>query len=168
MKDTLTRYLSTVGSERDRSNLLNVLRPVFDKFSTRPLYISTPVISAGGAATAAMGAADSYYVAKGILCTVAANTVLPALDGTITEDLYNVFCFFGDSASALTSIMGTEGAAIADVVFPPIPEGKALLGFILISRSDADFVGGTTALDNGAVTEVYFAGTGGFDPTVLV
>lgn len=167
MFDTLTRYLATVGSERDRANLRAVLAPVVDRFSTQAHNSAGLEITAGGGTTAQIGSGVTFQaVVKGISRTIAAGVDMPALPtGTITANSFNIFCFFLDSAGTVTSAMGTEGTTRALAKFPVFPEGKALIGYLVVTHSST-FTNGTTALDT--ATTVYVSPIGPFDPSVLV
>ena len=170
MFDTITRWLAGVGSERDRSNLSAVLKPIGDRLSSQMLSNSTLVIGTVSKTVPKTGAAISYGVVKGIPVEIAAGTAMPALSGTVAEATYNVYCFFIDSASALTSAMGTAGATWAAVKFPPFPVGKTLIGWVRVFPTTGSFVGGTTELDDGSVVPraTYASPVGAFDPTVLL
>jgi len=171
MIDTITRYLAGVASERDRANLRAILAPLADRFSSQMLSNSTLVIGTAPNTVPKTGAAISYGVAKGVGIQVAAGTHMPALVGTVLDDLFNVYAFFIDSASVVTSAMGTAGATWAAVKFPPFPENKTLLGFVRVNPTGTGpFVGGTTALDDATVAPnaVYFSPVGPFDPSVLL
>lgn len=166
MKDTLDRYLSGVASERDRTNLRAVLAPVLDRLSTQSHSSAGLEITAGGGTTAQIGSSSTWHgVVKGISLTKAAGTDMPALSGSITAASYNVYCFFIDSAGTVTSAMGTEGTTRALVKFPPIPEGKAMIGYLVVTYAST-FVGGTTALDT--ATTLYVNVLGAFDPSCLL
>lgn len=166
MIDTLTRYLSGVGSERDRANLRAVLAPIADRLSCQSHSSAGLEITAGGGTTAQIGSTSTWHgVVKGISLTKAAGTDMPALSGVITADSFNVFCFFIDSAGTVTSAMGTEGTTRALVKFPAIPEGKAMIGYLVVTHN-ATFTGGTTALDT--ATTLYVNVLGAFDPSVLL
>jgi hypothetical protein len=55
--------------------------------------------------------------------------------------------------------LGTAGTTLAGVVFPTTPDGEVPFGVVLINPTGTgDFVGGTTALDDGTVAPnaVYF------------
>ena len=105
-----------------------------------------------GASTLAKAGTAFYAIAGGVAVTKVANTDMAALSGTVTNAKFNVFVYYIDSASALTSLMGTEGATLAAVVFPLTPTNKAAIGFTIINPTGAgNFVGGTTALDDGGV-----------------
>lgn len=89
----------------------------------------------------------------GVVVTKAAGD-LPALVGTVAANAFNVFAFFLDSAGDFHTRMGTAGATAAAVEFPAAPANSVMIGFVTIT-STSDFVGGTTALDAAAVTEIY-------------
>lgn len=92
-----------------------------------------------------------YANVGGTLVTKAAGD-MPALSGTVTADAFNVFSFFIDAAGTLTTVMGTEGATLAEVVMPRSTSERALVGFVVINPTGTgNFVGGTTALDDGTV-----------------
>lgn len=170
MKDTLTRYLAGVPDSKERRHLELILRPIADRLSTQSLTSAGLTIKAGASAIVKAGSAW-YGAVQGKLVTKAANTDMAALSGTVTNAKFNVYAFFIDSAGTLTSAMGTEGATLAAVVFPPIPEQKACIGFVIINPTGTgNFVGGTTALDDATVvpTAAYVNLTQPFDPTVLL
>lgn len=166
MLATMTQFLQGITTLKTRQAVRGPLEPLVDRSSTQPLRTAGLVIKTGGSTLAKIGAADFYASVKGTMVTIAAATDMPALTGlTITATKFNVACFFVDSASAVTVAFGTEGAALGNVVFPPFPLNKALIGFLLITYAST-FTGGTTALDT--ATTQYFNGQAGFDPSVLV
>lgn len=107
-------------------------------------------IKAGGSALAATANAV-YGMVEGVVFTKAAAD-MAALSGTVTNAKFNVFVFTVDSGGNLATYMGTEGAALINVVFPTIPDDEAVIGFVIINPTGTgNFVGGTTALDDGTV-----------------
>lgn len=146
------------------------LRGVYDRMSSQTL--SSPGLTfTAAAAVARTGASACQAVASGVLRSIAATTNMAALVGTVTNATLNVYCFFIDSAGTLTSAMGTAAGALAGVKLPAIPQGKAMLGFVIINPTGTgDFVGGTTALDNATVVPnaVFVNTLGAFDPTALI
>lgn len=171
MQGTLAQWLSNATlSEHDKTALQKILNPIADRVSTQTLGSAGLAIKAGGSAI--VKAATAFYASvKGKLVTKTANTDMAALSGTVTNAKFNVFAFFIDSAGTLTTAMGTEGSTLAAVIFPPIPEGKALIGFTVINPTGTgNFVGGTTALDDATVVPntVYVCPTGPFDPSVIL
>ena len=165
MQDTLTRYVEGIVDGASRQSIRTLVTPIGDRLSTQALATAGLVINGAGNATAKIGAADYYASVTGVLVKVAAGTAMPTLVGTITATKFNVFCFYVDSAGTTSVAMGTEGAALANVVFPSFPQGKALIGFIIVTYAST-FTGGTTALDT--ATTVYVSPLGGFDPTYLI
>lgn len=170
MIDTIARYLNGISEVGFRQNLLSVFNPIGDRLSTQYFSSAGLAIKAGGSAIVKAGTL-SYACAQGKLVKVAANTDMAALSGTVTNAKFNVYAFFIDSAGNLTSAMGTEGAALANVVFPPFPEGKAFIGFVIINPTGTgNFVGGTTPLDDATVVPnaAYVNSHGAFDPSILL
>lgn len=163
--DTLYRWLEAIDDATTRQNLRKILEPVFDRMSSSPLNSSGLAITGGGGTTAKIGASDFYAIANGVLVKIAAATNMPALVGSITAASFNVFCFYVDSAAVVTVAMGTEGTTIGRIVFPQMPQKKALVGFLLVTYAST-FVGGTTALDT--ATTVYFSANESFDPACLL
>jgi len=166
MIDTMTRYLAAMGDVKWRWNLRKILLPLCDGMSTQALTSAGLVINGAGAAFAKIGAADFYAIVQGVLVKVAAGTAMPALTGiTAPAGGFNVACFYVDSAGVVTAAGGTPAATLTGVLFPQPPQGKALIGFLIITNAGA-FVGGTTALDT--ATTVYVSTLGQLDPSVLV
>ncbi len=167
--DTMQRWLEGVVEHRSRFSLTRLLYPLFDRESSGPLTSAGLVIHGAGSPLAKTGAADFYALANGVPVKIAASTDMPALVGTVANGTFNVFCFFVDSAATKTVAMGTAGATLAAVDFPQFPEGKALIGFLIINPTGVgSFVGGTTNLDDATVipNTVYVSPTGAFDPHV--
>jgi hypothetical protein len=168
MRATLQQYLAGTDNPQDQQAYGPVLRALCDRLSTQTLGSAGLVIK--GAGNALAKAATAFYaMANGILVTKAANTDMAALSGSVTNAAFNVFCFFVDSAGTLTSQIGTEGASLALVKFPEPPQGKAMIGFVVINPTGTGaFVGGTTALDDGTVVPnaAYINTIGAFDPSV--
>lgn len=168
MQDNITRIVGAMPASPGNRYLLTMLSALADRLSSQALGSAGLVIKAGSSAVAKTGASAVSVVANGVLRSIAAATDMAALDGTTAQNKFNVYCFFIDSAGTLTSAMGTEGAALANVVFPAIPPGKAMIGFITVNPTSAAFIGGTTALDAANTNVVYVNVQGAFDPTLLV
>lgn len=168
MLNSIAQYLAAVAASKDREALRPVLNALGDRLSSQSLSSAGLAIKAGGSAIVKAGSAY-YGIANGVLVTKIANTDMAALSGTVTADMFNVYCFYIDSAGALTSAMGTEGATLAAVKFPQTPQGKAIIGFVIINPTGTGpFVGGTTPLDDATVvpTAAYVNTQGAFDPSI--
>jgi hypothetical protein len=166
MYSTVTQFLSGISAERDRNAVFQTASPLADRYNSVATSTAGLVITAtSGTKVPKIGSVAFQGIAAGVPVTIAASTDMPALVGSITAAYYNVYCFFIDSASVVTSAMGTEGASLAAVKFPQFPTGKALVGYIIVTYASA-FVGGTTSL--GTATTVYVSPVGAFDPNVLI
>jgi hypothetical protein len=165
---TLIQYLSGMASAKDSIAVRGAVAPLTDRFSSCSLNSAGLAIKSGGSALAKIGATDYYAVVNGTLVKVAASTDMPALTGiNMTAAYFNVVCFFVDQAGNLTALGGNEGASLGAVRFPPFPQQKALIGFLLITYASA-FVGGTTPLDTATTVYVNASTAGVFDPSALL
>lgn len=166
MTSKLRQYLNSLSSARDRAALNTPMKAIADRMSCCAINTAGLVIKAGTSVLAKTGAAAFYGTVKGKLVTIAAATDMPVLTGlVITANKFNVACFYVSDASVVTAAFGTEGATLGAVKFPQPPEGKTLVGFLIITHSST-FTGNTTALDT--ATTVYCSPVGAFDPTVLL
>lgn len=108
-------------------------------------------IKAGGGVLVKAATLCKAFV-NGVLVSIAANTDMAALAGTVTNAKFNVFVFTVKSDGTLVTQMGTEGATLAAVAFPAIAADSAVIGFIIVNPTGTgNFVGGTTALDDATV-----------------
>jgi len=135
-------------------NTLDEFRDLFDKLQRA---VTSNVLNSGGLAikTSSSALAKSvntvYFLIDGSMFSKAAAD-MAALAGTVTNAKYNVYVFTVNSAGTLATSMGTEGATLGGVVFPTISDGQAVIGFVIINPTGTgNFVGGTTALDDGTV-----------------
>lgn len=168
MKGTTRQHLSSLPIGWGK-NLDDLLMNFADRLSNRNITSAGLVIKTGGSALAKAGNVF-HALLNGKIVSKAANTDMAALSGTVVNATFNVYAFFIDKKGGLTSAMGKEGATLLAVTFPPIPERKACLGYVVINPTGTgNFVGGTTPLDDGTVVPnaVYANITGPFDPTIL-
>ena len=165
MPTYVNQQLAAMDSQNEQAALRPLLNALADRMSSQATSTAGLVIKAGGGVLAKTGAAAFAGVANGVPVAIAASTDMPALTGTITANKFNVYCFFIDSASVVTVAQGTEGATLAAVKFPPVPVGKALVGYLVITYAST-FTGNSTALDT--ATTVYVSPVGAFDPTILL
>lgn len=164
MLDTMTRYLSAVGDRLTQRAVRLAFGPMVQRFGSCAINSAGLAIKTGGSTLAKTGSSDFYAVAGGTLVKIAASTDMPALTGlNIGAGKYNVICFLVDAAGTTSAVMGLEAATIGAIKWPQLPDGKALIGTLLITYASA-FTGGTTALDT--ATTVYLNANGPFDPTI--
>jgi hypothetical protein len=167
MQATISQLLGGHANENMRAALSPILRALGDRLSCQATASAGLVITGASATTTKTGATAFQGVVRGVLVTIAAGVNMPALVGTGTANAFNVFAFYIDAASVVTSAKGLEGTTLGKVVFPVVPEGKTMVGYLIIT-STGTFIGGTTALDAAGVTINYVSPVGAFDPTVLL
>lgn len=171
MTDNMTRYLTAITNSSWAWAFRKLFEPLYDRQTSRMLSSAGLVIHGSASALAKTGSSACYAVANGVPLRIAASTDMPALVGTVTNATFNAYCFFIDSGGTVTSQMGTGGATWAAVQLPQVPKWKAFIGFIRINPTGTgDFVGGTTALDDGTVVPnaEYVSLVAGFDPYALI
>lgn len=106
-----------------------------------------------------------YGIAAGVLFSKASAEA--AVAGTVTNAKYNVFVVTVKADGTLTTRMGTEGAALINVVFPTIPADELVVGFVIVHPTGTgNFVGATTDFDDATVVPnaVYVNCTSTFNP----
>jgi hypothetical protein len=171
MQASISQYLAGIPAERIQAALIPILNALGDRLSSQTLTSGALRIKGGSASALAQTNAAYYGIANGKLVTKATTTDMAALSGTVTNAKYNVFCFFINSAGTLSTSMGIQAGTLANVTFPPIPQGSAMIGFVIINPTGTgDFVGGTTVLDDGTVTPnaVFVNTVGAFDPSIAL
>ena len=167
---TLAQWVGRLVDGLNQKILSATLFPVYDRLTSLPLNSAGLVIKAGGSALVKTGASACYLYANGALQKLSAATDMPALSGTVANGTFNCFAFFVDIAGTVTSQMGIAGSTLATMKLPPLPKNKALIGFVIVNPTGTgDFVGGTTALDDGTVTPnaAYVSPVCGFDPQCI-
>lgn len=170
MMQILRNYLAQVSDTSARYALLNIFFPVLSRLRSCTLSTAGLVIKAGASTLAKTGSAVTHFIAEGVKGRIAGGTDMPALVGTVTNAMFNVFVFSVDKGSTVTVQMGTEGATEAAIKWPKLDPKKAVVGFIIINPTGTgNFVGGTTALDDATVVPnaAYVSPVGAFDPAVL-
>lgn len=168
MPTYVSQQLSALTSGINKSALRPLLSGLVDRLSSQTLASAGLLIFGASSALAKTGGSATPAIANGVLLSIAASTSMAALVGTTAQNTFNVYAFFVDQVGALTSSMGAAGTTLSAVKFPPIPAGKAMIGFITVNPTSAAFVGGTTALDAASTNVVYVNTVGAFDPTLLV
>lgn len=164
MQDSVSRYLANISSDIDERAIAPVVKALADCMSSQTFSTGGLAIKAGGSALAKT-ANTVYYMANGVYGALAAAD-MPALTGlNISAGKYNVAVFYVDQAGTTSVKFGAEGASAAAVKFPDKPQGKAIIGFLVITYASA-FTGGTTALDT--ATTVYVNTQGAFDPSIIL
>ena len=164
MQNTLSQTLQNLSSSTDEQALRLAIGAVADRMSSQ-------IFTSGGLAIKTAGSALAKTVntvkavANGVYVSLSAAD-MPALTGlNISAGKYNVAVFYVDQSGTTSVRFGLEGATAGAVKFPDTPQGKAIIGFLLITYASA-FTGGTTPLDT--ATTVYTDTVGAFDPSILI
>lgn len=165
MAKSITTSVGGLADGGVRSALLKVQSNLTD------MLLSTGglAIKAGGGVLVKAATLCKAFV-NGVLVSIAANTDMAALAGTVVNATFNVFVFYINSAGTPVTAMGTAGATLGAVVFPTIPADSAVVGFIIVNPTGTgNFVGGTTALDDATVVPnvVYVNTPFPFNPNTL-
>lgn len=173
MNDTLSRYLTNIAPAQLRRAIQFVLQPVMDRYSAQMLQPAGIVITGAAAATAKTGATAVLALASangntGTLVSIAASATLTPNAGVTLINTFNVYTFYVDAAGVVTAAMGTPGATLALVVFPPVPVGKACIGGFTVNPTAGSFTGNTTALDAANTNVVFFSPVGPWDQSVAL
>jgi hypothetical protein len=115
------------------------------------LFTSGGLAIHGTASALAKFANTLKFIVDGVYASKA-TADCAALSGTVTNATFNVYVFSVLVDGTLKTRMGTGAATRAGVVFPTIPDGEVVIGFVEINPTGTgDFVGGTTALDDATV-----------------
>ena len=92
----------------------------------------------------------TYAYVEGVIAKKTTAEIV--LSGTVTNAKFNVFVLSMDSAAAVTATAGTQATTLAGVIFPALPDGSAMIGFVIVNPTGTgDFVGATTDLDDATV-----------------
>lgn len=157
----MSRSIATGPAKSDKG-----LRDAFEKvqIALGDMLLNTGGLAIGSAKAKVKIANTIYTLHNEVLAKK--TTAEVALVGTVTNAKFNVYVLSVDSAGTVTVSMGTEGASLATVVFPAVPSGNAVLGFVIVNPTGTgNFVGGTTELDDATVAPnaVYMNTVGSFN-----
>lgn len=142
--------LGALAPRQGLATLQRLFQAALTPMQTQLLTTGALEIKVAGSVLAASSGTVTYQV-KGKLATKTVSD-MAALAGTVSNAAFNVYVFSVTLGGTLATRMGLEGAALAAVKFPPIPEEEAILGFVIINPTGTgDFVGGTTELDDATV-----------------
>jgi hypothetical protein len=112
----------------------------------------SPALAIGTTTTKVKTAAATKLLIDGALVHKAITDDAFVLSGTVVNAKFNVFVLTINASGTCTARMGTDGATRAAVVWPSIPVGEVVVGFVEINPTGTgNFVGGTTALTDGTV-----------------
>ncbi len=163
MGKTITQGNGGLSNADMRASLLKLQTNAVD------LVLSSAGLAIKGAASAIVKSVNAINaVIDGVVVAKAAAD-MAALVGTIATTKKGLFVFTLQADGTLKTTAGTlTGAALSDLVFPTIPAGEVVIGFIIVENGTAgNFVGGTTALDTALLTITYVNTPFPFNPNAL-
>lgn len=149
-------------------NSLSEFEDLFDKLQrasvNRLLLTGGLAIKSGGSATAKF--ANTLYVLVDGVLVKKTTADCAALAGTLPTTGKAVWVFTIEADGTLHAhASNLDATALADIVFPEIPDGEVVYGFVIVENATgSNFVGGTTALDTGSLTVTYVDTVGSFLP----
>lgn len=146
-------------SRSPKGTTAKIGRAVLGRLNCQMLTTAGLAIKAGGSAIV-KAATACVAIANGTPVLIAADTDMAALVGTLATAKSALWAFYVDSAGTKTTSTKTADAASAAAalaLMPQVPDNKTMIGFIIVSNATgSNFVGGTTALDTGSLTVVYY------------
>lgn len=142
-------------------NTEDEMKNLFDKLQRNAInkILAKGTLAIHGSASAVVKTTTTLYALIDSVIVKLAAADLTALAGTVKNATFNVFVFTINAAGTVKVYLGTAGTTLAGVVFPTTADGETPIGFIIVNPTGTgDFVGGTTALDDGTVVPnvVYF------------
>ena len=155
------RSIST-GVVKSDVGLRNSLEKI--QIALGDMLLNSGGLAIGTAKTKIKIANTVYTLHNGVLAEKTTAEVAPA--GIVVNATFNVFVVSVNSAGTATVSMGTAGDTIGAVKFPAVPDGDAVLGFVIVNPTGTgNFVGGTTDLDDSTVVPnaVYINTVGPFN-----
>lgn len=172
----LSPLMNAMSDKRDGLTMESALRGIYQTKSTQ--LFNSGAIAAGSTATKVQLAAAVLYMVNGVLCLKAITDDLWTMPTvTIAHDAPNIICLYLDAAGTATAVAGGAGAVVSGngtaptyIKFPPTPENKCLIGFVMISTASTDWVGGTNDVATaGAYTATFYNTVGAtFDQTATI
>lgn len=171
MLTPLAQRLNSIADKIGSYNLYQIFKPMRERYRTCAHTTAGLLIKAGGSTLAKTGTGIFHYTMKGQNNSIAASTDMPALVGTVNNAKFNIFVFTVNAAGTVSVAMGTEGATQSQVRWPAINTEAVIIGYIKINPTGTgNFVGGTTALDDGTVAPnaAYISPVGLLFPTAKV
>ena len=165
MSNKCTSLNSTPQQVNDIITLVNDIRS-----SLKGDYnVSAPGLAIGSTKSAVANAAFDYQIAgvRYSKAAVAAGTA-PGND-VIPEDTFGAVAFDIDAAGTITVVEAADNAtgyataALAIAGVADVATGKARMGYVTASGSEADFTFGTTLLDAADTTVAYTDGDTAFE-----
>lgn len=148
----LGQYINQWGDARAARNLYLVMERVYKRLGN--IGLTTANLAKATTAQKIKSQADYYAYVGGVLVKKAAtdNLITLTTASNCTNAKFNVTVFTINSSGTITNRAGTEGATLASITWPVLPEDEAVFGILLVNPTGTgNFVGGTTDLADATV-----------------
>lgn len=133
--------------------LFNMLGGVYSKMSS--FLFNSGALAIGTTTTKINLAAAITYMINGTLLQKAiTNDIVDPTVVTTAAGYFNCFYIYGLRDGTFATINGTEGATLAAMKLPQIPENACVIGLVIVTKSDGAFTDGT-AFGAANVTTTY-------------
>ena len=171
----LSNLTNAIADKRDGTLINNALKGIYARLSNQAF--NSGALAQGTTTTKMKTAAVIHGLVTGKPITKAVTDDLwdPAAGFKVLAGTTNVFCMYLDTAGAASSAFGTAATTVSTtglngVKFPPMPENKMMVGFVIISGGSGDWTAGTSTFTTATtVTYCTIVNTvGAFDPTATL
>jgi hypothetical protein len=171
----LSYLTNAMADKRDGVNLMEALKGVYARLSSQAF--NSAALAQATTTTKMKTGAILHGLAGGTPLTLAVSDNFwdPLAGFKVLAGTTNVFCMYVDAAGAASSAFGTAATTVSTtglngVKFPPLPENKMMVGFVIISGGSGDWTAGTSTFTTATtVTYCTIVNTvGAFDPTALI
>jgi hypothetical protein len=134
-------------------NSLTEFLALFDKLQRA---VSVQVLNSAGLTIGSSSkpkvkiANTTYALIEGVIASKTTAEIV--LSGTVTNAKFNVYVLSITSGGTVVATIGTEATTLAGVTMPALPDGSAMIGFVIVNPTGTgSFVGATTDLDDATV-----------------
>jgi hypothetical protein len=167
--------LAAISDKNDGKVLDFALRGLYDRMSSQAF--NSGALAQGNATTKMKTAAIIHGIAGGVPVTkpVTDDLWVPTAGHVVNIGKTAVLCLYLDAAGTASSAFGPEAATVSTtglggVKFPPMPEKKMMVGFVIISGGVTAWTAGTSTFTT-STTDYYCTivnTVGMFDPTAVI
>ena len=171
----LAEITGAIADKNDGALVRRALQGLYDRMSSQ-IFASAGIAQATTTTKVKIGS-PVVGIAGGVPVSLAtaSGDNLWTLSGVVADGKTNVFCLYLDAAGTATTAMGAEATTVVagtlnnSIKFPPLPEKKIMVGFVVVSCSGGAFTGGTSNIATAGNFTVTFVNTVGmFDPTATI
>jgi len=171
----LSQITNKISDSRDGVSLESALRGVYNRLSTQTL--TSGALAQAGTTTKMKTAAIVHYFVNGAGRSKAITDNLwdPLAGFVVNIGKSNVLCLYLAADGTASSAFGTEvttvdGIGLSGLRFPPHPESKVMVGFVILTGGVTAWTAGTSTFTT-STTDYYCTivnTIGALDPTATI